>query len=227
MGAGGYGGYGGAVFAADYAPIRARPLKAFAAPRFVAAPLQVPVSNAFSVEAAPIQFLGHPSTGPAVVAVDGGDVPVEVHFRSTSSRIRVRQFHHPSQSGEVQHTQSEDEPHILRHTVTKPVIQEVHEVIAPIRKITQEVQPVQEEINTIVAKNAGGFGGGAAGFGGGAAGLGGGAGGFGSGGFAGAGGLGGAGLVLAGNGGSGGFGSQYGAAGGSVSYSGPTYGKGY
>ncbi|OTF75494.1 hypothetical protein BLA29_013148, partial [Euroglyphus maynei] len=45
---------------------------------------------------------------------------------------------------------------ILRHTVTKPVLQEVREVIAPFRRITQTVQPVQESIETLVARNAGG-----------------------------------------------------------------------
>jgi len=38
----------------------------------------------------------------------------------------------------------------MKHTVTKPIFQEVREVITPYRKITQEVQPVQEEIRTIV-----------------------------------------------------------------------------
>ena len=76
----------------------------------------------------------------------------------------------------------------------KPIIQEVHEVITPFRKITQEIQPVQEEIQTIVARGTGGGlqvggGGGGLGLGGGLGGgygggsKSGGGGGYGGGGF--------------------------------------------
>ena len=41
---------------------------------------------------------------------------------------------------------------MLKHSVTKPIIQEVREIITPFRKITQEIQPVQEEILTIVSR---------------------------------------------------------------------------
>ncbi|KAF7492489.1 hypothetical protein SSS_03020 [Sarcoptes scabiei] len=52
----------------------------------------------------------------------------------------------------VQETSSEDQPHHLIHRVSKPIIQEVFEIIRPYRKITQEVVPVQEEIQTVVAR---------------------------------------------------------------------------
>ncbi len=79
------------------------------------------------------------------------------------------QSHQGGGPGEVQQTSSEDEPHRLIHEVTKPIIQEVREVITPFRRVIQEIKPVQEEIQTIVARgearnfNVGGYGGGIAG----------------------------------------------------------------
>ena len=49
----------------------------------------------------------------------------------------------------LQETSSEDEPHRLVHTVTKPIIQEVHEVISPFRKVIQEIRPLQEEVSSM------------------------------------------------------------------------------
>ena len=64
-------------------------------------------------------------------------------------------------SQKFQESQSEDEPHILKHLVFKPVLQQIHEVITPRRLITQEIKPVFEDIQTLVARNShGGNGGG-------------------------------------------------------------------
>jgi len=52
------------------------------------------------------------------------------------------------------------------HTVTTPIIQELREVVVPQRFIRQEVLPVQEDIQTNVARGVnvgGGFVGGLAG----------------------------------------------------------------
>ena len=76
-------------------------------------------------------------------------MPLTIYFRSSSSTLKVVQEHMQSK-GDVQHSYSEDEPYILKHSVTKPIIQEVREIITPSRKIVQEIQPVQEEIITIV-----------------------------------------------------------------------------
>jgi len=79
--------------------------------------------------------------------------------------LNVQQYHQGAQ-GSNQETQSEDEPHYLKHTVKKPIYQEVREVISPYRKITQEIKPVQEEIQTIVARGqAKSYGGSAGGYG--------------------------------------------------------------
>jgi hypothetical protein len=53
---------------------------------------------------------------------------------------------------EVQESRSEDEPHLLRHEIIRPVIQELHEVIQPFRRVIQTIQPVIEEIHSVVAK---------------------------------------------------------------------------
>jgi hypothetical protein len=112
---------------------------------------------------------------PQIVEVDAGQLPLTIHFKSASSNINVVQTHQPSDAGEIKQTSSEDEPHRLVHEVTKPIIQEVREIITPFRRVIQEIRPVQEEIQTIVARGEprsrgfanGGFSGGAIGGGGG------------------------------------------------------------
>lgn len=89
---------------------------------------------------------------PQIIEVEGGALPLEIHFKSASSRIRVHQTHQAGGAGEVEQTSSEEEPHRLVHEVKKPIIQEVREIITPFRKVIQEIQPVVEEIHTIVAK---------------------------------------------------------------------------
>ena len=108
-----------------------------------------------------VRYYEVPSSGyarPTNVVVDANTVPMNILFRSASSALNVQQYHNGA-PGSYQETQSEDEPHYLRHTVRKPIYQQVTEVIAPYRRIIQEVRPVQEEIQTIVARR-GGYGGG-------------------------------------------------------------------
>ena len=82
-------------------------------------------------------------------------IPINMIFRSQSSALNVKQ-QHQSAAGSQQESKSEDEPHILRHTVKKPIYQMINEIITPYRKITQEVKPVQEDIQTIIARMSGG-----------------------------------------------------------------------
>lgn len=91
------------------------------------------------------------SVKPTTIEVGASPIPIQILFRSASSNLNVRQAHDGAR-GSTQQTSSEDEPHRLVHSVTKPVVQEVREIITPFRKITQEIQPVQEEIITIVAR---------------------------------------------------------------------------
>ncbi|KAH9493677.1 hypothetical protein DERF_014415 [Dermatophagoides farinae] len=113
-----------------------------------------------------VQFYDVPSSGminPTTIEVGAQAIPVNMIFRSASSNLNVQQMHQGA-AGSQQESQSEDEPHILRHTVKKPIYQMVNEIITPYRKITQEVKPVQEDIQTIIARmSGGGYGGGGAG----------------------------------------------------------------
>ena len=57
-------------------------------------------------------------------------------LKSASSSLNVLQQHEGA-GGDTQETSSEDEPHRLIHTVRKPIVQEVREVISPFRKVIQ------------------------------------------------------------------------------------------
>lgn len=88
---------------------------------------------------------------PQTILVEANNIPLNILFQSRSSELNLQNEHMPSK-GSVQETSSEDEPHRLIHKVTKPIYQEIFELIKPYRKITQEITPVQEEIQTIVAR---------------------------------------------------------------------------
>ena len=158
-----------------------------------------------------IDYRDVPSQGvvaPTTIEVGSSSVPLNILFRSSSSHINVQQAHEGA-GGSVQQSSSVDEPHHLFHEVSKPIIQEVREVISPYRRIVQEINPVQEDIQTIVARGTGGGVGvgGGAGFGGGFGGFGRGGGGYGGGGFGGGGKYGGGGYGGGGRGyGGGGYG---------------------
>jgi len=120
----------------------------YAGPKVISAAVQ----TRYSSESRPTPL--QPSTSqPTIVEVDGGELPLEIVFKSTGSRIRVRQLHSGPGGGSFEETSSEDEPTRLLHTVRKPIVQEVREIITPFRRIVQEIQPVQEEIHTVVAKS--------------------------------------------------------------------------
>ncbi|OTF78256.1 DFP2-like protein, partial [Euroglyphus maynei] len=103
-----------------------------------------------------VQYYDIPSVQSAAqpyqVMVESSSIPMTMMFRTYSSPMNVRHQHVTSQ-GSVQETQSQDEPHVLRHTVHKPIVQEIREVITPMRSIRQEVRPVEENIQTFVARS--------------------------------------------------------------------------
>jgi len=94
-----------------------------------------------------------------VIDVDPQHVPVQVHFRTSGSKVNVHQSHTPGVQGQVEHASFQDEPHRVIHEVVKPVIQEVREIIQPYRRVTQEIRPVIEEVHTVVHKGEGRRGG--------------------------------------------------------------------
>lgn len=89
---------------------------------------------------------------PTYVDVDSQPSPIYMHFKSQSSPLFTKQTHLGA-PGNVEKSQSQDEPHKLIHEVTKPVVQEVRETIIPYRKVIQLIKPVHEEVQTVVHKH--------------------------------------------------------------------------
>ncbi|KAJ6219026.1 hypothetical protein RDWZM_004838 [Blomia tropicalis] len=90
--------------------------------------------------------------------------PYSIVFRTHSMPVKIKQQHQAMPAPEVEFVRSQEEPHQIKHEVIRPIIQEVHEIIMPYRRVVQEVKPVVEQIHTIVSKgesrNRGGGGGG-------------------------------------------------------------------
>lgn len=114
------------------------------------------IHSEHSVHTVPVSSSKLPAKTP-VVNINGDALPLTMRFNTVSTRINAVQKHisHP---GQVQKHNTVDEPDLLIQNIQKPVIQEVHEVITPMRKITQEVRPVQERIQTIIARGQDGGG---------------------------------------------------------------------
>ena len=86
-----------------------------------------------------------------VVEINSGPLPIMIRFNSHSSHINAIQKHY-GQLGTVQKASHIDEPDLLIQHIKKPVIQEVREIIQPFRQRTQEVRPVSEKVETIIAQ---------------------------------------------------------------------------
>lgn len=86
-----------------------------------------------------------------VLDIDSGPLPITLRFNTHSSDINAMQKHFGS-PGQVQKAAAIDEPDVLIQAIKKPVINEIREVISPYRHRTQEVRPVQEKIESIIAK---------------------------------------------------------------------------
>lgn len=87
---------------------------------------------------------------PSLIQVDGTPTTFFFKFKSASSNINVVHNHLSAKAPDVQHSNSVDEPHILSHTVNRPIIQEVREVITPFRRVVQDLRPVVETVKTLV-----------------------------------------------------------------------------
>ena len=95
-----------------------------------------------------VRYVDVPSRGnaqPTSLNIESQSGPVNLNFQSFSSQVNLQHRHVPAQ-GSFRQTDSQDEPHRLKHTVTKPIIQEVREIISPRRIVQQQVLPVQEQI---------------------------------------------------------------------------------
>lgn len=85
------------------------------------------------------------------VDIKSEPLPLTIRFNSHSSHTNAIQKHFGSH-GTVQKASHIDEPDLLINRIKKPIIQEVHETIYPYRQRTQEIRPLREKIETIIAK---------------------------------------------------------------------------
>lgn len=92
------------------------------------------------------------------IDINSGTNVITLRFNTVSSKINALQKHTGS-GGSVKKSDFTDEPDLLVQNVQKPVVQKVNEIISPFRKISQEIRPVQEQIETIIAKGMEGGGG--------------------------------------------------------------------
>ena len=120
--------------------------------------IELPIFSKHDIEV--IHTPSHREESSTHVEVPGGVLPVYMTFKTESSPIYVKQVH-KNRGGSYQRSSSKDEPHHLVHEVTKPVIQELREIITPYRKVVQVIEPVKEERLTKVHKGESkGYGGG-------------------------------------------------------------------
>lgn len=100
-----------------------------------------------------IQYLNIPSQenrAPTNLNIESRSGEINLNFQTFSSPVNIRHRHN-SEGGSSRKTESVDKPHHHVHTVTKPIIKEVREIIAPQRIIRQEVQSVHEKIAAQIA----------------------------------------------------------------------------
>jgi len=146
--------YGSALPAAQsYGAALAAPLNTYAAP-IQNYGLDAGIQTRRTVELRPVAHQ-QDYAQPQIIEVAPDQLPVQVHFRTASSRVNVQQSHQPGHPAQVEHASFQDEPHRVVHEVVKPVIQEVREIIQPYRRVTQEIRPVIEEVHTVVHKGEG------------------------------------------------------------------------
>ena len=90
---------------------------------------------------------------PTLVDVENGRrVPIVMIFKGSAARLLLKTVSKPNGSTTVEHTWSNEEPQISRHTVTVPIVQVIHERILPRRMVMQTIQPVQEVFHTVVVQ---------------------------------------------------------------------------
>ena len=73
----------------------------------------------------------------ALIEVEGGDIPLEIQFKSTADRIKLKHTHSGGGAGQTEETSSEEEPHRIFHTARIPIIAEIREIVQPIRRVFQ------------------------------------------------------------------------------------------
>ena len=89
-----------------------------------------------------VSFYDVPSTysnaAPVTIDLPSSAQPLNFLMRTRSSPINIQTVHE-GQPGSYAETSSVDEPHVRVHTVTRPIIQKVNEIVQPYRQIRQQV----------------------------------------------------------------------------------------
>jgi len=118
-----------------------------------------PIDAAIQTVSRTVDYRVVPYTGePAAIQdinVGPQEQPIRINFQSKSSPVVVTQQHIGAEPGQVQVTQSEDEPQVAIHNVNRAVRQEVNEVVQPYRTLNQIVEPVIESTHTNIARGEG------------------------------------------------------------------------
>ncbi|KAJ6220134.1 hypothetical protein RDWZM_005946 [Blomia tropicalis] len=85
------------------------------------------------------------------IVIGSKSIPLTLEMQSSSSDIKIAQNHQNTEPQMIT-SNSVDGAIILKQFIRKPIIQKVHEIILPKRKIIQEFRPVKEFVKTIISK---------------------------------------------------------------------------
>lgn len=77
------------------------------------------------------------------IVIGSKSIPLTLEMQSSSSDIKIAQNHQNTEPQMIT-SNSVDGAIILKQFIRKPIIQKVHEIILPKRKIIQEFRPVKE-----------------------------------------------------------------------------------
>ena len=129
--------------------------RANAEPDYSGQPIPAAVNSRYSVSVKKVDLPSPKLFSPGTIEVKGAIPSFVIKFNSASSKVNLFHQHQSEKVPQPKESFSEDAPQILRHEVSKPIIQEVHEIISPYRRIVQEIKPVIETIDTIISKSSG------------------------------------------------------------------------
>ena len=134
-----------------------------AGPALVAAPAPVLLAGPVGYGPGPlavhtrqrVNYIPTPSSGyaaPTPVGLDAQSPPISLNYRTFSAPISIQHVHVPGQ-GSFRASSSQDPPHVRVHTVQKPIIQQLQEVIIPQRQVRQQVLPVSALFRVYLKQN--------------------------------------------------------------------------
>ncbi|KAF7489877.1 hypothetical protein SSS_09115 [Sarcoptes scabiei] len=104
-----------------------------------------------------IEYVDVPSTGnykPLHVEIPPPKLGLSLLFKTTGPKLQLSQS--LDRSPPIYHkTHQVDPPIRYQHTVHRPIFENVHTVHSPYRNVMQQIEPVQEDIRTIIPVSSG------------------------------------------------------------------------